>query len=672
MSDTKNQLDQLCINTLRMLAVEAIEKANSGHPGMPLGASPMAFTLFSKCMRLNPANPHWFNRDRFILSSGHASALMYSLLHLTGYGISLDDLRNFRQLGSITPGHPEYGVTPGIDATTGPLGQGFSMGVGMALAERFLCKMFNKKGFDVVDHYTFAIVSDGDLMEGISSEAASLAGHLKLGKLVYLYDDNDISIDGSTDITFTEDIEKRFESCEWHVQVVKDANDITAIEKAVDKAKKETGKPSIIIVRSHIGYGSPKQDTPGVHGAPLGKDALKATKDFYGWSGNQDFYVPSEVADFRKSFLAQTASYEAEWNDLFSKYQEKYPNEAKQLGALIKGKLPEGWDNTVKNMSFKSEDGAVATRDASGKFMNAVADDLVNLVGGSADLGSSVKTTLKNYKAICETGEDGKLGRNIYFGVREHAMGAVVNGMALHGGVVPFASTFFVFSDYMRSSVRLAALMNIHSIFVFSHDSIGVGEDGPTHQPIEHLASLRAMPNMIIIRPADANETVAAWKYALASQKPVTLILSRQKLPVLDDSKYASLSNIDKGGYVLADSDGKPDCVLLASGSEVSTALEAKDVLAGKGVKARVVSMPSWELFDAQSCDYKKSVIPPDVKARVSVEAGSTMGWHKYVGDNGYAIGIDQFGKSAPGGVLFKQYGITAQNVADKALELIK
>jgi len=672
MSDTKIQLDQLCINTVRMLAVEAIEKANSGHPGMPLGASPMAFTLFSKCMRHNPANPNWFNRDRFVLSSGHASALLYSLLHITGYAISLDDLKNFRQLSSITPGHPEYGVTPGIDATTGPLGQGFAMGVGMALAEQFLAKKFNKKGLDVVDHYTFAIVSDGDLMEGISSEAASLAGHLKLGKMIYLYDDNDISIDGSTDITFTENIEKRFDSCEWHVQTVSDANDLSAITKAIDTAKQETGKPSIIIVRSHIGYGSPKQDTPGVHGAPLGTDALQATKDFYGWDNTEKFYVPDEVAEFRKSFLAETKSYEATWNDLFEKYKAQYPKEAKQLADLIDGKLPEGWDNSVKNMSFKSDEGPMATRDASGKFMNAVADGLTNLVGGSADLGSSVKTTLKNYKTVDEIDADGKIGRNIYFGVREHAMGAVVNGMALHGGTLPFASTFFVFSDYMRSSVRLAALMNIHSIFVFSHDSIGVGEDGPTHQPIEHLASLRAMPNMTVIRPADGNETIAAWKYAVSAQKPVTLILSRQKLPILEDEKYGTLSNIDKGGYVLADTSGTPDCVLISSGSEVSTALEAKDILAKKGVKARVVSLPSWELFESQSSDYKKSVILPGVKARVAVEAGSTMGWHKYVGDGGFVIGIDEFGKSAPGGVLAEIYGITAQNIASKALALLK
>ena len=672
MSDTKIQLDQLCINTLRMLAIDAIEKANSGHPGMPLGASPMAFTLFSKCMRHNPTNPKWFNRDRFVLSAGHASALLYSLLHITGYKISLDDLQNFRQLSSITPGHPEYGVTPGVDATTGPLGQGFAMGVGMALAERYLAGIFNKDGLNVVDHHTFAIISDGDLMEGISSEAASLAGHLKLGKMVYLYDDNDISIDGNTDITFTENIAKRFESCEWHVQTVTDANDLSAITKAIDTAKKETGKPSIIIVRSHIGYGSPKQDTPGAHGAPLGSDALQATKDFYGWNNNEKFYVPGEVKKFRESFISKTKSYETEWNELLRKYEDKYPKEAKQLTDLINGNLPDGWDSGVKDMSFKANEGPMATRDASGKFMNAVADNLMNFVGGSADLGSSVKTTLKNYKEIGAKDNDGKIGRNIYFGVREHAMGAVVNGMALHGGVVPFASTFFVFSDYMRSSVRLAALMNIHSVFVFSHDSIGVGEDGPTHQPIEHLASFRAMPNITLIRPADGNETIAAWKYALKSQNPVILILSRQKLPVLEDKTYGTLSNIDKGGYVLSDCEGTPECVLISSGSEVSTVLEAKGILTEKGVKTRVVSLPSWELFEAQSCEYKKSVIPPDVKTRVAVEAGATMGWHKYVGDRGLVIGIDKFGSSAPGGVLFDKYGITAQHIADETLRLLK
>ncbi|MCD6460640.1 transketolase [bacterium] len=672
MSDTKNQLDQLCINTVRMLAVDAIEKANSGHPGMPLGASPMAFALFTKFMRHNPANPNWFNRDRFILSAGHASALLYSLLHITGYAISLDDLKKFRQLSSITPGHPEYGVTPGVDATTGPLGQGFAMGVGMALAERVLGKMFNKDGFDVVDHYTFAIVSDGDLMEGISSEAASLAGHIKLGKLIYLYDDNDISIDGNTDITFTENVQQRFEAYGWHTQTVTDANDLTAITYALETAEQETDKPSIIIVRSHIGYGSPKQDTSAAHGAPLGKEGLLKTKDFYGWDKEKSFFVPSQIAEFRKSFLKKTADYESQWNSLFKKYQEKYPAQAKQLSNLINGILPEGWDNKVKNMSFKSGEGPMATRDASGKFMNAAADGLINLIGGSADLGSSVKTTLKNYPAVGGLTSTDKLGRNIYFGVREHAMGAIVNGLALHGGIIPFCSTFFVFSDYMRSSIRLAALMNIHSIFVFSHDSIGVGEDGPTHQPIEHLASLRAMPNMNVIRPADANETIAAWKYALTAKKPVTLILSRQKLPVLEDAKYSTLSNIDKGGYILSDSDGTPDCVLISSGSEVSVILEAKKILDEKGVKTRVVSLPSWELFDAQNSDYKNSVIPQNIKIRVAVEAGSTMGWHKYVGDCGYVIGIDEFGSSAPGDVLFEKYNITAENVVKKTLGLIK
>ncbi len=666
MCSQQTDLDQLSVNTIRMLSVDAIEQANSGHPGLPLGAAPVLYALWKRFLRHNPKNPKWFDRDRFILSPGHGSALLYSLLHLTGYDISLEEIKNFRQMDSKTPGHPEYGIVPGVECTTGPLGQGFAMGVGMAIAEQYLAKLFNKPDFKVIDHFTYALVSDGDLMEGISAEAASIAGHLKLGKLIYLYDDNDISIDGSTDLTFTENVRMRFEACDWQVLSVDDGNDIDAVASAVAKARENLNQPSLIIVRTHIGYGSPKQDTSGVHGAPLGANALKATKEFFGFPLDKSFYVPEEASRNMLAAVGEGKKLEQSWNTLLAQYEKAYPEAAKLLKNLIAGLLPEGWDTGLNALQFPAEK-AVATRSASGTIMNALAKYLPNFIGGSADLGSSVKTVLKDAGDLDCRVATATTGRNMYFGVREHAMGSVVNGMALHGGILPFCSTFFVFSDYMRPAIRLAALMDVHSIFVFSHDSIGLGEDGPTHQPVEHLISLRAMPNLTLFRPADANETAAAWRFAITCKKPVAIVLSRQDLPILN----SSASPVEKGAYILSEAKGDMRGIIISSGSEAHLAVEAQNRLAQKGLFVRVVSMPSWDLFEQQTKQYKDTVLPPSVKCRLAVEAGSSFGWERYTGDCGAVIGIDKFGASAPAEQLFEQYGITADNICKRMETLL-
>ncbi|WP_293443709.1 transketolase [Persephonella sp.] len=657
-------IDWLCINTIRVLSLDQIQTAKSGHPGMPLGASPMAYVLWDKFLRHNPKNPNWFNRDRFILSAGHASAMLYSLLYLYGYDLPLEELKRFRQWGSKTPGHPEYGHTPGVEATTGPLGQGFGMGIGMAIAECFLSNYFNRDGFNIVDHYTYAIVSDGDLMEGISSEAAALAGRLKLGKLIYLYDDNRITIDGPTDITWTEDIELRFKSHGWHVITVPDGEDLDAIYGAIKAAQDEKEKPSLIRIRTHIGWHSPKQDDPAVHGAPLSEEEAKATKKALGFPEDKMFYIPEEALKHFRKAVEKGKELEKSWNELFDEYKKRYPELAKEFERFVNGELPEGWDKDLPVYTDTSK--KIATRSASGETLNILADKIPNLIGGSADLAHSNKVFLKGKgEFYCDTPS----GRNIHFGIREHAMGSAVNGMALHGGIIPFGATFFVFSDYMRASVRLAALMGVHSTFVYTHDSIGVGEDGPTHQPVEHLMSFRVMPDLIVIRPADANETVEAWKIALREKKPVLLVLTRQNVPVLDPEKYPISEGVKKGAYILEDAEN-PDLILIGTGSEVHVCLGAKDILEKEGIKVRVVSMPSWELFFRQHDDYKKEVLPEDLP-KVAVEAGSSLGWKEIVGDKGIVIGMEGFGASAPGGELMERFGFTPENVAQKAKKLL-
>jgi transketolase len=655
--------DELCVNTLRFLAVDQVELAKSGHPGLPLGAAPMAYVLWDRFLRHNPKNPGWFNRDRFILSAGHGSALLYALLHLYGYDLSLDELKRFRQWGSKTPGHPEYGEVPGVEATTGPLGQGFAMGVGMAVAEAHLAAVHNRPEFPVVDHFTYAIVSDGDLMEGISSEAASFAGHLGLGKLIYLYDDNHISIEGNTDITFTEDVGARFAAYGWQVLRVEDGNDLDAIESAVSEARADSKRPSLIIVRTHIGYGSPKQDTAKAHGEPLGTDAARATKEKLGWPLDRLFLVPEEAATHAGRKVAEGAGLERTWKDLAARYRAGHPDLAPVFDAMVSNALPEGWESALP--TFNAEDGPMATRSASGKALNALAPALPGLMGGSADLAPSNNTEIKGLPAFSP---EERAGRNIHFGVRELSMAAIANGMALHGGLIPYAGTFLIFSDYARPAIRLSALMKTHVVYVFTHDSIGVGEDGPTHQPISQLLSLRSIPGMTVFRPADANETVEAWRFAVSHHGPVALALTRQALPVLDKGSHPIAEGVSKGAYVLAEAEGgNPDLVLLASGSEVSLALEAKAMLAGKDVKVRVVSMPSWELFDAQPEAYRQAVLPPGLP-KLAVEAGCTRGWRDYADE---VIGIDHFGASAPGKEVMARFGFTADNVAARALALI-
>ncbi|WP_457638630.1 transketolase [Persephonella sp.] len=657
-------IDWLCINTIRVLSLDQIQTAKSGHPGMPLGASPMAYILWDKFLRHNPKNPDWFNRDRFILSAGHASAMLYSLLHLYGYDLPLEELKRFRQWGSKTPGHPEYGLTPGVEATTGPLGQGFGMGVGMALAECFLANYFNREGFNIVDHYTYAIVSDGDLMEGISSEAAALAGRLKLGKLIYLYDDNHITIDGPTDITWTEDIELRFKAHGWHVITVPDGEDLDAIYGAIKAAQDEKEKPSLIRIKTHIGWHSPKQDNPAVHGAPLSDEEARETKRALGFPEDKTFYIPEEALNHFRKAVERGKQLEQQWKDMFEEYRKKYPKLAEEFERFISGELPEGWDTDLP--VYTDTEKKIATRTASGDTLNALADRIPNLIGGSADLASSNKVVLKGKGDFyCDTPS----GRNIHYGIREHAMGAVVNGMALHKGVLPFGATFFVFSDYMRASVRLAALMGTHSIFVYTHDSIGVGEDGPTHQPVEHLMSFRIMPDLTVIRPADANETVEAWKIAIKERKPVLLVLTRQNVPVLDPEVYPIKEGVKRGAYILEDVEN-PDVILIGTGSELHVCIGAKKLLEKEGIKARVVSMPSWELFFKQPEEYRKSILPEDIP-KVAVEAGSSLGWKEIVGDKGLVIGMESFGASAPGNELMEKFGFTPENVAQKVKKLL-
>ena len=668
MTGNHSNLDHLCINTIRTLAMDGVQKANSGHPGMPMGTADMAYVLWTQFLKHNPANPAWPDRDRFILSAGHGSMLLYSLLHLTGYDLPLDELKNFRQWGSRTPGHPEYGLTPGVEMTTGPLGQGFATGVGMAIAERFLAAHFNRPGHTIVDHFTYAIVSDGDLMEGISHEAASLAGHLRLGKLIYLYDDNGITIEGSTDLAFSEDVAARFRAYGWHVQQV-DGYDLAAIAGAIRAAQAETMRPSLIIARTHIGFGSPhKQDTAGVHGSPLGEEELRLTKQNLGWPVEPPFHIPDQaLARFRQA-VERGRDWETDWQTRFAAYAAAYPELAAEWEMAMSGELPPGWDADLP--VFKPEDGPLATRVASGKVLNALAPRLPTLIGGAADLAPSNKTYL-NGQGDFEADTPG--GRNLHFGVREHAMGAILNGLTLHGGVITYGGTFLVFSDYMRPAIRLAAMMELPVIYVFTHDSIGIGEDGPTHQPIEQLAALRAIPGLTVIRPADANETVEAWRVALTHRDgPVALALTRQKLPTLDRARLAPADGLARGAYILAEAEnGQPEVIIIATGSEVHVALAAQELLAQRGVAARVVNMPSWELFERQPRDYRHAVLPPAITARLAVEAGVAQGWHRYVGPAGDVVSIERFGASAPYKVLWEKFGFTAENVATRALALL-
>ncbi len=665
-----HSIQDLSIMTIRTLSIDAIEKANSGHPGMPMGAAPMAYALWTKFMNINPENPNWFNRDRFVLSAGHGSMLLYSLLHLSGYDLSMDDIKSFRQWGSKTPGHPEYGHTPGVDATTGPLGQGIAMAVGMAMAERHLAATYNKEGYNIVDHYTYVICGDGDLMEGISSEAASLAGHLKLGRLIVLYDSNDISLDGDLNKSFSENVEERFKSMGWQVLRVEDGNNIEEISKAIEEAKLDEQRPTLIEVKTTIGYGSPnKAGTSSVHGSPLGPEETKLTKEAYAWTFEEDFYVPAEVYEhFEKNVKERGKQKEIEWNNLFEKYEKEYPELAKELKAAINGELPENWD---QSLPFYEEGKSVATRSSSGEVLNAIAEKVPYFFGGSADLAGSNKTTIKGSGDF--SAEDYS-GRNIWFGVREFAMGAALNGMALHGGLRVFGGTFFVFSDYLRPAIRLAALMNLPVTYVFTHDSIAVGEDGPTHEPIEQLASLRAMPNLSVIRPADGNETRAAWKVALESKStPTALVLTRQNLETIKGTKENAEEGVAKGAYVIspAKSD-QPDALLLASGSEVALAIKAQQILASDGIDVQVVSMPSWDRFEKQSKDYKESVLPSSVTKRLAIEMASSLGWERYVGSEGEILAIDKFGASAPGEKIISEYGFTVENVVEKVKELVR
>lgn len=658
-------IDQVAVNTLRFLSIDEVEKAKSGHPGFPLGTAPLMYTVWDRFMNYNPKDPNWFNRDRFILSPGHGSALYYAMLHLAGYDVSIEQLKNFRQWGSITPGHPEYGVTPGVDASTGPLGHGFAMGVGFAIAETMLAAKYNKPGFEVVNHYTYGLTSDGDQMEGVASEAASLAGTLGLGKLIYLYDDNHITIEGDTEIAFREDVGKRFEAYGWQVLRVADSEDIDALENAVKEAKADTEHPSLIIVRTHIGYGSPKQDNASCHGEPLGAEGVAKTKEAADWPVGQSFYVPVTVRKHFDDKLAACAEKQAAWEALLADYKVVYPELGKELEERIKGDVLVSRSDL--EAVFNDIEG-ISTREAGGEVLQKLSMQLPQLVGGSADLGPSNKTVMKTCGYYSK---DDRTGRNIHFGVREHAMGKALNGIALHGGFIPFGGTFLVFADFMRPAVRMAALMGLRSIFVFTHDSIAVGEDGPTHQPVEHAMSLRVIPNLCVIRPADALETAMAWQTACLNQhKPTALLLSRQKLPVLH--KYAAVihDNAGKGAYVLDAGKGEAKAVIIATGSEVHLALEAQAKLEEEGICVSVVSMPSWDMFEMQSEEYKKSVLPEGLP-KVAVEAGVTLGWSRYTGSEDNVIGINKFGASAPGGTVMKEYGFTAENVAAKVKSLL-
>ena len=669
MSRVDRTLELRCINTIRTLAIDAVQKANSGHPGLPLGAAPMAYVLWQRHLRHNPTDPHWPNRDRFVLSAGHGSMLLYTLLHLTGYDLTMDDLKAFRQWGSRTPGHPEIHLTPGVEATTGPLGQGSANAVGMAIAERLLANRFNRPGHTLVDHRTYAIVSDGDLMEGISGEAASIAGHMRLGKLIYLYDSNHVSLDGPTSMTFTEDVGARYAAYGWHVQdVAQGDTDTDAIDAAISAAEAETERPSIIVIHTTIGFGSPnKHGKSEAHGSPLGVEEVKLTKQALGWDPERSFYVPEDAAAHFREAIERGQRTQAEWQEGLQSYACVFPELAEEWNAVQRGDLPAGWDADVP--AFGPGD-AQATRQAGGKALNAIATRVPALVGGDADLSVSTSTSLKNAGSFdAESGA----GRNFHFGVREHAMGAIANGMAYHGGVRPFVSTFFVFSDYMRPAVRLAALNSLPVIFVWTHDSVALGEDGPTHQPIEHLMALRAMPHLAVVRPADPNETAEAWRWAMTHRDgPVALVLTRQKVPVLDPAKLAPASGLGRGAYVLADANGgRPQALIIGTGSEVHLALEAREILAKSGIAVRVVSMPCWETFAQQSAEYREAVLPSAVTARVSIEAGATFGWSTWIGNHGMAIGIDRFGASAPGEVNMEKFGFTAEHVVRAVRSLV-
>ncbi|MGG1483369.1 transketolase [Peribacillus castrilensis] len=665
-----DKLDALSINTIRTLSIDAIEKANSGHPGMPMGAAPMAYKLWTEYMNHNPKNPDWFNRDRFVLSAGHGSMLLYSLLHLSGYGLSIDDLKSFRQWGSKTPGHPEFGHTAGVDATTGPLGQGIAMAVGMAMAERHLAESYNRDSYNVVDHYTYSICGDGDLMEGVSAEAASLAGHLQLGRLVVLYDSNDISLDGDLSQSFSESVADRFKSYGWQYIRVEDGNDLQEIAKAIEEAKTDDARPTLIEVKTVIGYGSPNRSgKSAVHGAPLGADELKLTKEAYKWTFEEDFHVPEEVySHFNEAVVDAGAQKEEAWNELFKNYKEAHPELAQQLELAIKGDLPADWDQEIP---VYEEGKTLASRASSGEVLNAIAKKVPSFIGGSADLAGSNNTAIKGETDLLPGNYS---GRNIWFGVREFAMGAALNGMALHGGLKVYGGTFFVFSDYLRPAIRMAALMGLPVNYVFTHDSIAVGEDGPTHEPIEQLASLRAMPNLGVIRPADGNETAAAWKVAMEStNKPTALVLTRQGLPTIKDTSETAYEGVSKGAYIISASKKEvADALLLATGSEVNLAVEAQKALANEGIDVAVISMPSWDRFETQSKEYKQSVINPAVKKRLAIEVASPFGWDRYAGDEGEILAINHFGASAPGGKIMEEFGFTVENVVARVKEMLK
>jgi len=674
-------LEDLCINTIRILSADAVQYANAGHPGMPMGAAAMAYTLWTRFLKHNPRNPHWVDRDRFVLSAGHGSMLLYSLLHLTGYDLPLDEIKRFRKWGSKTPGHPERGETPGVEVSTGPLGQGFANGVGMAIAEAWLAARYNRPGHKIVDHYTYAICGDGDLMEGVTQEAASLAGHLHLGRLIYLYDQNHISLAGAIDLDFTEDVAQRFEAYGWHTRTVPDGNDTQDVARAIQEARAEDRRPSLILAHTHIGYGSPhKQDNFSSHGNPLGEDELQATKKALGWPTMDKFYLPQDAVDYFRQAISSGTSAEEEWRRKFDAYQKAFPNEAAEFQQIMSGNLPENWSAELPK--WNPTDKPIATRAAGGAALNALAKRIPNIIGGSADLNPSTDTALKGMGDFQPAefggpgtqgavgGEWSYAGRNTAFGVREHAMGAAVNGMAAHGGVLPFSATFFTFSDYMKPAVRLGALSHLKVVYVFTHDSIGLGEDGPTHQPVEHLAALRAVPGLTVIRPADPNETSEAWAFAIQHNAPTALVLTRQAVPHLDRSN-AKDPGVAKGAYILSEAGGPPDVILIGTGSEVSLCVKAQSALTKYRVKARVVSLPSWELFSAQSAAYQESVLPAKVRKRVAIEAGASLGWHRWVGDEGTIIAVDRYGASAPGAEIFQHYGLTAENVAATALRLL-
>jgi transketolase len=677
-----SELENLSINTIRILSADAVQNANSGHPGMPMGAAAMAYVLWTRFLRHNPHNPQWFDRDRFVLSAGHGSMLLYSLLHLTGYDLPLDELKHFRKWGSKTPGHPERGDAPGVEVTTGPLGQGFANGVGLAIAEAWLAARYNRPGHRIVDHYTYSICGDGDLMEGISQEAASLAGHLQLGKLIYFYDQNHISLAGATEIDFTEDVAKRFDADGWHTRSVPDGNDTEDIARAIQEAQAEHGRPSLILVRTHIGYGSPhKQDNFSSHGSPLGEEELAATKKALGWPTMDKFYLPNDAVDYFRQAVPQGKKLEEEWGQKFDAYRKEFPKEAAEFEQIMSGALPENWSADLPHWS--PTDKPIATRAAGGAALNALAKHIPNILGGSADLNPSTDTALKGWGDFQppESGGPGTLGavggewsyagRNLAFGVREHAMGAAVNGMAAHGGVLPFSATFFNFSDYMKPAIRLGALSRLKVIYVFTHDSIGLGEDGPTHEPVEQLAGLRAMPNLTLFRPADPNETAEAWAFAVQHDGPTTLVLTRQAVPNLDRSR-ATEPGVARGAYILAEAEGgSADVILIGTGSEVGLCVKAQEELKKQGVKARVVSMPSWDLFAAQDDSYRESVLPKQIRKRVAVEAASPLGWHRWTGDEGAIIGLERFGASAPAEDIFEHLGFTVANVVATALRIL-